>query len=111
MDSFERETKSAFGGAQLRQRDTLDRDRPAVQQAGRAPSPQLVSSLTESIRGLRELRSRLSNVNAKLRGCAPECGDAKSPEPEITLAFLAELSARLIEECHNEVAEISALLS
>lgn len=92
------------------------RDRVDTQNENSAQSngPQLLSRLTECARGLHELSCRLGNVSQKIRGSIPSkegATDASIKPAEHTLLLVSTDIEKFLEYCHNEVAEISALLS
>jgi hypothetical protein len=88
-------------------------EQAADREIPKAPSPQLISTLTDQLRGLHELRSRLASVNKVLRGIPASRAEngVTEKEPEITLDYLCQAIGRTIELCHQEIAETSALLS
>jgi len=76
--------------------------------------PQLVTRLSDQARGLIELRTILRNTNKKLRGIQPSDGNksAETPKPvELSLLDVARDIELLLEQCHSEASEASALLS
>ena len=76
--------------------------------------PQLITRLGNQVRGLIELRSLLRGINKKLRGVQPiaENKSSDAPKPvELSLGDLTRDIELLLEECHSEASEASAVLS
>ena len=101
--------------AALRGAGIAVRAEPGADRIVQGEGPQLVSILTEHVRSLHELSVRLSKVTRQLRGTlpAPAAGQSAANEkvPEIHLANLTATIGQLLEACHQEATEISALLT
>jgi hypothetical protein len=77
--------------------------------------PQLLTFLAQQVGSLHELRARLVQVNRAVRGIVPpppsDSNKSIEKEPELNLANITKALSYVIEQCHAELNETSALLT